>query len=365
MPNPIRYNLGWRVNFEHPPGIRHRVRFQNKHYTDAKTGAQDYIDRICTGQAVYSIDIETAISEYLRWAERTGQKRANTAASQSGRLRIFLRWAQGRGLRTVRQINRNIMREFQGYFFDNYPFYTSSRRALVLNYPDVGRRRRATWEHYRVNLSAFFGNLVEHELIESNPIAGVKEFKIKREETVPRWFTDEELAAIWTYADEHETDVVRVWFRLLPCTGLRLSEAMNLRWADVDLQSQRITIKQTKSYRTRTIPIVDSLVSWLKRLPVTEPTDYVFGKTNGEPYYSKDSWYKRLQKALGACGIRQAGLHAFRHSFATGLARSGAHPREIQELLGHSTINMAMRYAHAYSGQLRRSVEKLPFNTLA
>jgi integrase len=65
-----------------------------------------------------------------------------------------------------------------------------------------------------------------------------------------------------------------------------------------------------------------------------------------------------LKRALKSAGLRQIGWHSLRHSFASHLVVRGAPIQSVQELLGHSSIEMTMRYAHL-SPDVRRDAAKL------
>ena len=72
---------------------------------------------------------------------------------------------------------------------------------------------------------------------------------------------------------------------------------------------------------------------------------YVFGSLDGA-MWTKGEAKGPLWKACRKAGLRTIGWHVLRHTFASHLAMRGAPLKAIQELLGHSTIQMTMRYAH-------------------
>jgi integrase len=137
-------------------------------------------------------------------------------------------------------------------------------------------------------------------------------------------------------------------------TGMRHGELLALRWQDVDLVAGRFIVRQNvvrgvigtpKSGKPREIPMSEEARSALKaHRHLRGP--YVFCNMDGKML--TDSELKNpLTHAIKRAGLaRSIGWHCLRHTFASHLAMRGATLRVIQELLGHSTITMTMRYAH-------------------
>lgn len=136
-------------------------------------------------------------------------------------------------------------------------------------------------------------------------------------------------------------------------TGMRHGELLALRWQDVDLVAGRITVRQNvvrgiigtpKSGKPREIPLGEDVHAALKthrhlRGPL------VFCGADGRML--TDSELKHpLANVCKRAGLRSIGWHTLRHTFASHLAMRGATLKVIQELLGHATILMTMRYAH-------------------
>lgn len=365
MPLPKCYKYGWRVNFEYPKGTRHQRRFRSDHYTDAQKAAQDYIDNVLGGKPTSLISIDKAVDYYLNWAERTGIKKPRTIQTDRQRLSIFVRWSEQQKIESPRDLTLPAMRLFQDWFYENYPFYNGQhwRTRAALPEKEVTRRRNHTWTKYLWTVSGFLNFCLDREWIEVNVIRGRKEFRAKLQRTVPRWFSDEELKTLWDYFDRTGDPVIMAWYRFLPYTGLRVSEAINLTWDQVDLKEKVVRVAgDTKNYRNRTVPLNDRLLPYLENLKADQAVEgYVFGNGKNGRYCSHRAWLDRLQAALSACNLKAGVLHSFRHTFGSALARAGAHPKQIQELMGHSTIDMAMQYTHYLQKHLRTPIDALPF----
>ncbi len=149
---------------------------------------------------------------------------------------------------------------------------------------------------------------------------------------------------------------------LLLYTGARLSEALYLDWADVDLQRSIITFHDTKNGETRTVPLHDRVFLALVNLPHREGA--VFRTQRGHPYARRRCGGGQVQTAWrGAC--RRAGFtgirpHDCRHTFASWLVMAGTPLRTVAELLGHKSLSMVMRYSHLSDDHRREHVASLP-----
>ena len=133
--------------------------------------------------------------------------------------------------------------------------------------------------------------------------------------------------------------------------GLRVSEACNVKWQDIDANKRLIRIrgKGSKERIVALPPIVLKSISTLKG-----KGKFIWG---AEPLSTRVAF--SIVRSLGA----RAGLvkplhpHALRHSFATHLLSSGTNLRTLQELLGHASLSATQKYTHLGIDQLARTVE--------
>ena len=149
-------------------------------------------------------------------------------------------------------------------------------------------------------------------------------------------------------------------------TGLRLGELLALRWDDVDLVGGRIMVRRSvtrgivgtpKDCRKREVALSQQALETLRaHREVSEGTLVFPGERGSMLDKGKTKW--KLWTSCKRAGIRRIGWHVLRHTFASHLAMRGAPLKAIQELLGHATIEMTMRYAHL-SPDARREVVRL------
>lgn len=161
---------------------------------------------------------------------------------------------------------------------------------------------------------------------------------------------------------EHLPACLVMFVRTAMLTGMRLSEIRTLQRSQVDLSSRVITIgdkHETKTSRVRRIPMADALHAELSAHLKTHSEQSVFLDDRGLPFRSKNPICRRFAAAVRAAQIDNFHFHDLRHDFATRLRRGQVGIDAIAKLLGHSSITMAMRYAHIDDPTLRRAVAGL------
>ncbi len=144
-------------------------------------------------------------------------------------------------------------------------------------------------------------------------------------------------------------------------TGMRKGEIINLKWSNVDLENNVITLEHTntKSKKTRRIPINSELRKLLleQRLK-SGGSEYVFLSSNGTPYLRQDSLNRAFIDALKRAKVEGLRFHDLRHTAATRMIEAGASIVAVSRILGHSSLTVTMRYAHP-DDSLKEAVELL------
>lgn len=155
-------------------------------------------------------------------------------------------------------------------------------------------------------------------------------------------------------------------------TGMRLGELISLKWSDVDLKANKVTVSRstwwedgtahegaTKSGRIRTIPLPPSAIEALKAMPGTHKGDrYVFTNEHGGQLTKGETKWP-LWRACEAAGLEKCGWHKLRHSYVSALVRKNVPLPTVQKLAGHARIEMTLRYTHASPADLARAVAVL------
>lgn len=148
-------------------------------------------------------------------------------------------------------------------------------------------------------------------------------------------------------------------------TGLRISELVALTWENIDLARRTVHVRQAlvlgvlgtpKNGRERQVPLTNDALSALVALGPS--TGWVFKRQDGRVIDS-DVARRMLYKMCDAAGLERFGWHTLRHSFATQLVGLNAPIRNVQEMLGHASLEMTMRYSHVSAHALEATAAML------
>jgi integrase len=204
------------------------------------------------------------------------------------------------------------------------------------------------------HLKGFFDFLYNRDRISKN-IGARLEMPKKHGQKVIEVFSDAELALIYA-ADPLAC--------LLCETGIRKSEARNLQRRHVDLDRSNLVVCNGKGAKDRVVPLTmkaAQIVADLDFLETMEPEYYLwpteqmllkYGRqtSRGTPISntSMQQWWAHPKRGvLAKAGVPYRNLHVTRHTFATRLIRKGARLENVQQLLGHTSIQTTVDlYAH-------------------
>ena len=202
------------------------------------------------------------------------------------------------------------------------------------------RVRPATAVYELAVLSGMFREAMKRELVDRNPVSLVKKPKVENQ--IVRYLDYEEERRLLALAPAHLQPVLIAAIY----SGLRESELRNLVWTDVRFDQRKIVVRHTKSKRDRAVDMCDTLYETLQCLLRYISSPYVFtNPETGTKYtasFRNSAWKSIVQRA----GLRGLRFHDLRHTFASRLAQAGVPLPAIQQLLGHASITMTMRYAH-------------------
>lgn len=205
-------------------------------------------------------------------------------------------------------------------------------------------------------LKSFFSWAFEESLTEKDLSVQITCPKVPKK--LPHFVSvDEALSVLKSFdADSKIPLKEKVLFLLLYGGGLRVSEACNLKWSEVQI-SQKVLRVKGKGSKERVVALpsltVDVLLKWKKESSFDE---YVFGE---KPLNSRTAYEMVRQSGIRAGLLKPLHPHALRHSFATHLLSSGANLRTLQELLGHESLQATEKYTHLGIDQLARTMENL------
>ena len=182
--------------------------------------------------------------------------------------------------------------------------------------------------------------------------------------TLPRYLSVEDIDTLLAQPDVSTPRGLRdrALIELLYATGMRVSELVGLRPADVNLEASYLTCTG-KGDKQRIVPIGDAATHWVGKYaresrPVlvgrrTSPRLFVNARGGG-PGLSRVGFWKILKGYARTAGLSSTlSPHTLRHSFATHLLERGADLRAIQMMLGHADLSTTQIYTHVLEQRMR------------
>jgi len=205
-------------------------------------------------------------------------------------------------------------------------------------------------------VKSFFHFLAEQKIIPTDPASKLNAPKVKKH--IPQTLSPgetERLLAAPARGTGSKALRDRALLELLYATGMRVTEAVNLRLEDLDLERALVQCRG-KSERRRNIPLgssMESLNDYLKRgrpnLLRDDSPPALFLNHRGQKLTRQGIWLI-LKEAAEAAGITtEVTPHTLRHSFAKHLLGSGEDLRRVQELLGHANLSTTQMYRQSES----------------
>jgi len=181
---------------------------------------------------------------------------------------------------------------------------------------------------------------------------------------LPRFLNRNEIESLLAAPDTSTENGLRdrAILELMYASGLRVSEAANLKINDVDLDSGIVTTTG-KGSKTRRVPVGASAIEWIKsylalrRKKENIEIDNMFVNSNGSPI-NRQSIYVSITEYAEKCGLKGVSPHTLRHSFATHLVQNSADIRSVQQMLGHADISTTQIYTHITNTQLKKNYER-------
>ena len=208
-------------------------------------------------------------------------------------------------------------------------------------------------------LKTLFGKAVEWGRLDVNPAARVK--KLREPEGRERFLTQEEAGRLLAVANPEFRTILTVALG----TGMRRGEILALKWEDLDLLRGIITVAMSKSGRSRKIPISGAVAVALGGVP--RRGEFVFWNEETKTHLKDVKTAFRAtcarakknpedEKDPGITGVR---FHDLRHTFASWYIEKGGDLVSLSKTLGHSSIQMTMKYAHPNEQKTRLAVENV------
>jgi integrase len=238
----------------------------------------------------------------------------------------------------------------------------------------------STVSHFKDVVSGVLTKAIDDEVITANPTMKLgKVIKRKDKKASINPLSADELRIFLDTVSEHFPEHYTL-FLLLARTGMRIGEALALRWADADFRGRFLEVKQSivrgeistpKSGKSRRVDMSLQLTQALKvhrskckkkgmALGLGDAPEFIFTNEKGR-VIDKDNWRRRVfNKALEKAGLRRIRIHDLRHTYATLRINKGDSIADVSKQLGHHSVKLTLdTYYHWIPGKKKSEVDEL------
>ena len=201
------------------------------------------------------------------------------------------------------------------------------------------------------SIRSFYRFMQNEGIVKQDPTANLHSLKIDKK--LPEVLTNEEVENLLNQPDTREAKGCRdkAMLELLYATGMRVTEMIDLKMSDVDMNIGYINCNQGK--KMRVIPVYSIAKKAVKNYIETARTQLIredsvenlFVNCSGTKMTRQGFWNIIMQYVSAANIQKDITPHTLRHSFATHLLENGADLKSIQEMLGHTDISSTQVYA--------------------
>src|SRR3989344_5454032 len=213
-------------------------------------------------------------------------------------------------------------------------------RGFLLSYIT---KSKSTMRSAYFALKFFHENVLNTEFEEKLPLA-------RKSLKLPLVLSKEEISKMIDSTNnlKHRLVIIFLYY-----AGLRLDEARNLNWQDIDFNREIIHLKTAKGDKERVVFLHKKLIDALGMYGTKEEGPIFVSQREGK--YNKRTIQQIIKSASKRSGIKKKVTpHTLRHSFATHLLESGADIRYIQQLLGHKDLKTTQIYTHVANKDIKK-----------
>ena len=258
---------------------------------------------------------------------------------------------------------KNDLIKFKEYF--NKPLKNLNSNDLKKYIQDINKTMNAKSVSRNIStLKSFYKFLLLDGYVDKTPLNNIVMPKIQK--SLPKVLSEEEIIRLLDFKVENSYDYRnKAMIELMYSSGLRVSELIELKVIDVDLNLETVRVFG-KGSKERVIPLGDYAAIAVKEyityhrssLSKHKNSDYLFLSSRGDKM-TRQAFFKILKKIAREQNRKtDFSPHTLRHSFATHLLKHGADLRSIQELLGHSDVSSTQIYTHITNEKLRENYKE-------
>ena len=235
--------------------------------------------------------------------------------------------------------------------------YKDARNYLSYLYSN--NLKRTTVSRKISTLRTFYEFWMTQDTSVNNPF--IQLVHPKKEQYLPQFFYEEEMEALFNTVSNDAKKGLRdrVVIELLYATGIRVSELVNIKVMDLDMNLPGVKVLG-KGNKERFVPFGEfcrqSIEQYLEKFKPLKGKShpYLIVNMKGDPITERGIRYLLNDVVKRTAGVTEIHPHKLRHTFATDLLNQGADLRTVQSLLGHVNLSTTGKYTHVSNQQLRK-----------
>ena len=269
----------------------------------------------------------------------------NTIQSYESDIYQLYQWNISKNKKRITEIKKIDTSQYISYLFSQNLKSTSVNRKIS-------------------SLKTFFNFLLKKKLIDVNPFAD--QIMPKKPISLPKSISEDDVVKL---LDAPKPDSLiglrdKAMLELLYASGVRISELVNIKFSDLDLERNIIKVFG-KGSKERLVPFgedaaqcISAYIDERKKNKDIASIKYIFLNNRGSKISRHAFWHRLKEYSLEIGLKRDISPHTLRHAFATHLLNRGADLRSVQVLLGHSDLSTTQIYTHIAKQRLSELVKK-------
>lgn len=280
------------------------------------------------------------LKEFENYLKNVRKYSINTVNSYLCDINIFLEYLKERKI-NYKDVNRDVIRTY-------------------LKYLDMAKYKSSSINRLLSSLNDYYNYLVKMKYVKYNHFEDIN--RPRREKKLPNFINYEEYMTLIKQAEKEENEFLRarnlLFLEILFDTGLRVSEAVNIKLGDINKSECSIKVLG-KGSRERIVYFGEYALNYLNeymaiKAGINSPDkNYLFLNKNYTKLTRRGAEYLISSVTKQALLKQKVTPHTLRHSFATEMLNNGCDIRSVQELLGHKSLSTTGIYTHVTNEVVR------------
>ena len=280
------------------------------------------------------------LKEFENYLKNVRKYSINTVNSYLSDINIFLEFLKESKI-NYKDVNRDVIRTY-------------------LKYLDMAKYKSSSINRLLSSLNDYYNYLVKMKYVKYNYFEDIN--RPRREKKLPNFINYEEYMTLIKQAEKEENEFLRarnlLFLEILFDTGLRVSEAVNIKFSDINKSECSIKVLG-KGSKERIVYFGEYALNYLNEYMAiraginSSDKNYLFLNKNYTKLTRRGAEYLINSVTKQALLKQKVTPHTLRHSFATEMLNNGCDIRSVQELLGHKSLSTTGIYTHVTNEVVR------------